>query len=58
MNKNMVSIIVILVFLAGVTFYLYIPNNEAPIKVGILHSMTGTMAISEAAVVDATINGD
>lgn len=27
----------------------------APIKVGILHSMTGTMAISETSVVDATL---
>ena len=26
-----------------------------PIKIGVLHSLTGTMAISEQAVVDATI---
>jgi len=29
--------------------------DEAPIKVGILHSLTGTMAISEKPVVDATL---
>ncbi len=28
---------------------------EAPIKVGILHSLTGTMAISENSVVDAEL---
>jgi urea transport system substrate-binding protein len=30
-------------------------NKENPIKVGILHSLTGTMAISETAVADATL---
>jgi urea transport system substrate-binding protein len=29
--------------------------NGAPIKVGVLHSRTGTMAISERAVIDATL---
>lgn len=30
-------------------------NDENPIKVGVLHSLSGTMAISEASVVDATL---
>ena len=29
--------------------------NQGPIRVGVLHSLTGTMAISEKAVVDATV---
>jgi hypothetical protein len=29
--------------------------DEAPIRVGILHSMTGTLAISARPVVDATL---
>ena len=32
-----------------------LPAAEAPIKVGILHSLTGTMAISENSVVDAEL---
>ncbi len=31
------------------------PRDNSPIKVGILHSLTGTMAISEKSVVDATL---
>ena len=30
-------------------------DTQNPIKVGILHSLTGTMAISETPVVDATL---
>ncbi len=30
-------------------------GSDAPIKVGVLHSLTGTMAMSEKAVVDATL---
>ena len=30
-------------------------NTELPIKVGVLHSLTGTMAMSERSVVDATL---
>jgi len=50
-----------LVLLAGATalFFLRSPTPVAvqrePIKVGILHSRTGTMAISEKSVIDATL---
>src|SRR6516162_3631390 len=30
------------------------PSDNGPIKVGVLHSLTGTMAISERPLVDAT----
>jgi len=30
-------------------------DDNKPIKIGILHSLTGTMAISEKPVVDATL---
>jgi urea transport system substrate-binding protein len=33
----------------------YVIPQQAPIRVGVLHSLSGTMAISEAAVVDATL---
>jgi urea transport system substrate-binding protein len=32
-----------------------VPPSGSPIKVGVLHSRTGTMAISERAVIDATL---
>lgn len=32
-----------------------VPASAAPIKVGVLHSLSGTMAISETPVVDATL---
>ncbi len=31
----------------------YYQNSEAPIKIGVLHSLTGTMAVSEKPLVDA-----
>jgi urea transport system substrate-binding protein len=33
----------------------FVPPSGTPIKVGVLHSRTGTMAISERAVIDATL---
>lgn len=43
----------------GLTIYFFthiqIKLSQQPIKVGILHSLTGTMAISEKSVVDATL---
>ncbi len=58
MNKKciltlIVSIIVVTLFNCGL-FAKTIKDNKN-IKVGILHSLTGTMAISENAVVDATL---
>lgn len=40
---------------AGFTVYQISYAPGPPIKVGILHSLTGTMAVSEKAVVDATL---
>ncbi|MBK1986116.1 urea ABC transporter substrate-binding protein [Sphaerospermopsis aphanizomenoides BCCUSP55] len=57
MNKKI--ILVIVAFALGLTIYflthLQIQFSQKPIKVGILHSLTGTMAISEKSVVDATL---
>ncbi len=44
---------VLLLFSFGLTACT--PGENTPIKVGILHSLTGTMAISEKSVVDATL---
>lgn len=50
----------ILITIVGIAFVLYACWREerisvGPIKVGVLHSLTGTMAISEKSVVDATL---
>lgn len=50
--------IIALGLLLGVALYGYgrwQRNNLASVKVGILHSMTGTLAISEVPVIDATL---
>ncbi|TAF05772.1 MAG: urea ABC transporter substrate-binding protein [Nostocales cyanobacterium] len=57
MNKKIILLVV--AFGLGLTIYflthLQIQLSQKPIKVGILHSLTGTMAISEKSVVDATL---
>ncbi|AFZ57151.1 urea ABC transporter substrate-binding protein [Anabaena cylindrica FACHB-243] len=57
MNKKI--ILLVIAFVLGFTIYFFthtqIQNSQKPIKVGILHSLTGTMAISEKSVVDATL---
>ncbi|TAE56372.1 MAG: urea ABC transporter substrate-binding protein [Nostocales cyanobacterium] len=57
MNKK--KIIFLIAFGLGITIslltYLKAHLAQPPIKVGILHSLTGTMAISEKSVVDATL---
>jgi urea transport system substrate-binding protein len=53
MNKK-IAIITVCIIIGG-WFYITTTKIKAPIKVGILHSLTGTMAISEIAVVDATL---
>jgi len=55
--KVIASIIVVMMLVFLVANYYYknqATDNNVPIKVGILHSLTGTMAISEKSVVDAT----
>ena len=58
-NKTLISIVlygVMVSSLAGALVYkLALNGSDKPIKIGILHSLTGTMAISEKAVVDATL---
>ena len=46
-----ISILALLTAL--VAFLLLRPNPEPPIRIGVLHSLTGTMAISERPLVDA-----
>ncbi|MBF0359320.1 MAG: urea ABC transporter substrate-binding protein [Magnetococcales bacterium] len=55
-NRLVVAISVIALILGG-GFLLFDQRTKtkAPIKVGILHSLTGTMAISEKSVVDASL---
>ncbi|MCA9473439.1 MAG: urea ABC transporter substrate-binding protein [Nitrospirales bacterium] len=58
MDKTRKLILVALVVLVSVGAYLFMAQRmttRPPIKVGILHSLTGTMSISERSVVDATM---
>jgi urea transport system substrate-binding protein len=57
MNKKIITTIGILVYsFFGLWFYGCGERmSKTPIKVGILHSLTGTMAISEKSVVEATL---
>ncbi|QDU61838.1 Aliphatic amidase expression-regulating protein [Planctomycetes bacterium Pan216] len=52
-----IILLVTALFVAGVGVFALRPPTEeqAPIKVGILHSKTGTMAISEASMIDAEV---
>jgi urea transport system substrate-binding protein len=52
MLKEKLKIVFILVLFV---FFQACETKKAPIKVGILHSLSGTMAISEKAVADATL---
>ncbi len=56
-NKKQILFIVIFVLSLALIFLykLQVKIANPPIKVGILHSLTGTMAISEKSVVDATL---
>ncbi len=49
------SILGLVVLSLGLLAIAVISGQQEPIKVGILHSFSGTMAISESAVVDATL---
>jgi urea transport system substrate-binding protein len=52
---SILVVAVILIFLGIISRYeQQTTDHNVPIKVGILHSLTGTMAISEKSVVDAT----
>ena len=53
--KRAIFIIGIIVLLAASFFLVQQQEGVEPIKIGILHSRTGTMAISEQPVIDATL---
>jgi len=57
MSKNTLLIIFLVVLGAAGWLFYGLPRGigAEPIKVGILHSLTGTMSISEKSVVDATL---
>lgn len=59
MKKTLVALLIIaLISALGAGYYFYSFKTRftaQPIKVGILHSLTGTMAISEKSVVDAEL---
>ncbi len=62
MNKRSVIIITVTLLLIAGGWCAYLQSgffsthsNKEPIKVGILHSLTGTMSISEKPVVDSTL---
>jgi urea transport system substrate-binding protein len=55
-KNTVIAAIVIVLVLIGAFLYSFGTNvSQEPIKIGILHSLTGTMAISEKNVVDATL---
>jgi len=51
--KYIISLIIVASVAAMIL--LFSDQEQAPIRVGVLHSLTGTMAISEKPVVDATL---
>lgn len=55
MNKRCFSIISSLILIALILSGCGGTGSAAPIKIGILHAQTGTLAISEKSVVDATL---
>jgi urea transport system substrate-binding protein len=61
-NKKIIAIIISTILFLTVGWYVYFQSEfieiflpKRPIKVGVLHSLTGTMAISEKPVVDSTL---
>ncbi|MGB0909825.1 MAG: urea ABC transporter substrate-binding protein [Nitrospirales bacterium] len=58
LHSNRALIVGVCIAVVVVSFYLLSRHNVGstpPIKVGVLHSLTGTMAISEKSVADATL---
>ncbi len=61
MKEKIVTSVLIIAFIAFLGFFIwsYVTqktiSRAEPIKVGVLHSFTGTMAISETSVADATL---
>ncbi|MDX2076732.1 MAG: urea ABC transporter substrate-binding protein [bacterium] len=55
MRKYVAIFVVIFIGIGGLSLYLLSNRPQETIKIGVLHSLSGTMAISEASVVDATL---
>ena len=54
--KRIVSCVAVLVIIiASISIYYFYTSKKEPIKVGILHSLTGTMANSEKSLVDVLL---
>ena len=55
-RKHLVAVALVVICIVALTMFFYMRKPQAdPIKVGVLHSETGTMAISERSVRDATL---
>jgi len=54
-RRRIIIIALLLTSLTGALALYHFDQRAVPIKVGILHALTGTMAISEQPVVDATL---
>ena len=52
-KSGLMLVIAVAVLLAGTLLYIQVWRAKPPIKIGVLHSLTGTMAVSEAPLVDA-----
>jgi len=50
-----VNMFVVAIFIAGLSVHAFGASNEGPIKVGVLHSLSGTMAISETTLKDTVL---
>jgi urea transport system substrate-binding protein len=53
--RKILALVVTVVIVVGVWLLVRPASSGAPIRVGVLHSLTGTMAVSERSVVDATL---
>lgn len=56
-KKTLIGIVLCLILIGGGWWYFkqYHQRDREPIKVGILHSLSGVMAISESQLIDATL---
>jgi len=53
--QNLISWSIVILFVCFIAFYFFSENTSKPIKVGILHSLTGTMAENEKPVANAEL---
>jgi len=54
-SPKILALFVTVILVVGVWLLVRPASSGAPIRVGVLHSLTGTMAVSERSVVDATL---